>query len=179
MAIEIERKFLVHPSLLEFDRYAPRSIEQGYLQDDNGFTTRVRVIDGEQAFLTLKGPRLGKHGCSEFEYPIPLADARELLSQCASRIVRKDRYEVAQGRHVWHVDVFKGSLKGLHTAEVELDHDDEDFARPRWLGREVTAYRQFKNKSLAISQSIPSLTLDLPGAAKAARKSSKKAGRKV
>jgi len=179
MPIEIERKFLVYPRLLEFGRYVAQAIEQGYLQDDNGFTTRVRVINGEAAVLTLKGPRLGKHGCSEFEYPIPLADARELLGQCASRVIRKDRYEVPQGRHVWHVDVFKGRLQGLHTAEVELTHDDEDFARPRWLGREVTAYRQFKNKSLAIYQSIPPLTLDLLAVEKTTRKSSKKAGRKA
>jgi adenylate cyclase len=178
MPIEIERKFLIHPRLLEFHRHVPRAFEQGYLQDDNGFTTRVRVIDDQFALLTLKGPRLGKHGCSEFEYPIPLADARELLRQCASRVIHKDRYEVPQGRHVWHVDVFKGSLLGLHTAEVELDHDDEEFARPHWLGREVTAFREFKNKSLAISQSIPTLTLELLAGGKAARKPLKKVGRK-
>ena len=145
---------------------------------------RVRVINDKQAFLTLKGPRFGKHGCPEFEYPIPLDDARELLARCDSRIILKDRYEVPEDGHVWHVDVFKGSLKGLHTAEVELSHDEEDFSRPRWLGKEITAYRQFKNKALAITQSIPSQTLALlterrSAGEVAAVKDSKKAARKA
>jgi adenylate cyclase len=185
MPIEIERKFLVYPTLLEFGQFVPQAIEQGYLQDDNGFTTRVRVINDERAFLTLKGPRFGKHGCPEFEYSIPLDDARELLVRCDSRIILKDRYEIPEDQHVWHVDVFKGSLRGLHTAEVELHHDDEVFSRPVWLGTEVTAYRQFKNKSLAIKQSIPPQTLHLltersRGVGEVAgRKDVKKAARKT
>jgi CYTH domain-containing protein len=100
MPIEIERKFLVDPGLLEFSQFVPQAIEQGYLQDDNGFTTRVRFANNEHAFLALKGPRFGKHSCPEFEYSIPLADARELLGRCASRTIHKDRYEVLEDRHV-------------------------------------------------------------------------------
>ena len=90
-----------------------------------------------------------------------------------------------EDRHLWQVDVFKDSLAGLHTAEVELSHDDEDFTRPTWLGREITAYRQFRNKALAINQSIPALTFELLGdwrtvvEARIPRKALKKAARKA
>jgi CYTH domain-containing protein len=161
MPIEIERKFLVHADLLTLEGSKSQALIQGYLQDDNGFTTRVRVVDGTIAYLTLKGPRLGKHGCPEFEYSIPLTDGYELLDRCGTRIVRKDRYELLYGRHVWHVDLYKGNLEGLLSAEVELKHEAEKFSRPLWLSFEVTADRQFKNKALARNQAVPALAREL------------------
>jgi adenylate cyclase len=57
--------------------------------------------------------------------------------------------------HVWHVDVYHGSLDGLVTAEVELSHEAEKFARPSWLGTEVSQDKTYSNKNLARAGRIP------------------------
>ena len=97
MAIETERKFLV-----KNDDFLPESvgharIAQGYLSTDPARTVRVR-IKGEKAFLTIKGAS-DPSGVSrgEWEYGIPVEDARELLALCGERIIDKTRYDVPVG----------------------------------------------------------------------------------
>lgn len=152
MAVETERKFLVF-SKAPVKGLTGQKLTQGYLHE-KGMTTRVRVIDDTQALITLKGSRNGL-GRPEYEYPIPLEDARELLSMCEGRILTKTRYEVLVGSHVWHFDVYGGRLKGLLTAEVELQDENEAFEVPRWAGPEVTYDKSYTNKRLAICQRVP------------------------
>jgi adenylate cyclase len=75
MATEIERKFLVNGT--QWRNGTGTRIQQGYLNRDKARTVRVRVR-ADQAFLTVKGPNQGASR-AEFEYEIPLADAKELL----------------------------------------------------------------------------------------------------
>ena len=75
MGIEIERKFLV---VGDDWRQAPAvAYAQGYLNRDKQRTVRVRVVE-DSAWLTVKGASTGATR-AEFEYPIPVADARQLL----------------------------------------------------------------------------------------------------
>jgi adenylate cyclase len=146
MAQEIERKFLVD------GRWSPPGpgtpFCQGYIASAPGRTVRVR-IEGTEGRLTIKGPASGLTR-SEFEYPIPLDDARELLeSLCDRPFVEKVRYRVPHGNHVWEVDVFGGENAGLVVAEVELGAEDEDFSRPEWLGPEVSHDPRYANSRLA------------------------------
>src|SRR5688572_28901287 len=116
MAIEIERKFLIKPGAWT-PRDAGTHIQQGYLSAQNGPTVRVRIECSEagssdpacaMATLTVKGPTTGLSR-SEFEYPLPLADARHMLDQlCRSSIIDKHRYRERYGRHTWEIDVFHG-----------------------------------------------------------------------
>ncbi|MES2355092.1 MAG: CYTH domain-containing protein [Pseudomonadota bacterium] len=76
MAIEIERKFLVHGE--EWRQRFPARICQGYLNRDKGRTVRVR-ISSDRGYLTVKGLTSGTTKL-EFEYEIPLSDAK-LLSR--------------------------------------------------------------------------------------------------
>jgi CYTH domain-containing protein len=46
------------------------------------------------------------------------------------------------------VDEFYGDNEGLTIAEVELSDPDEAFARPAWLGTEVTGDRRYYNSQL-------------------------------
>lgn len=154
MAIETERKFLVF-NKAPIKGLKGNRLVQGYLHE-KGMTTRVRIVDDSQAFITLKGARRGL-GRPEFEYPIPLADARELMALCESRILAKTRYDVLVGKHVWHFDVYSGAFEGLMTAEIELACDDESFVLPHWVGPEVTFEKAFTNKRLAINQRVPLL----------------------
>mgnify|MGYP002880365852 FL=1 len=66
-----------------------------------------------------------------------------------SGILEKYRYEVPYGNHFFEVDEFLGENKGLVVAEVELNHEDEKFEKPEWLGEEVTGQKQYYNSQLS------------------------------
>ena len=87
MGLEIERKFLVTGDAWRAAPAVPYA--QGYLNRDKQRTVRVRIAD-DQAWLTIKGVSTGATR-AEFEYPIPVDDARQLLALCDGPIVRKTR----------------------------------------------------------------------------------------
>ncbi len=145
MATEIERKFLVTGSGWRQPR--PRRLVQGYLNRDRERTVRVR-IDGEQGFLTVKGVTTGATR-SEFEYAIPLPDAEHLLALCETPPIHKLRHAVAFEGMRWDVDEFLGDNAGLVVAEIELADESQPFARPAWLGEEVTRDPRYFNSNLA------------------------------
>ena len=146
MAVEIERKYLVmgQPWL-----QVPGVVyRQGYLNRDKTRTVRVRVA-GEAAFLTIKGVNVGATR-AEFEYPIPLADAEALLALCDGPLIEKTRYLLDHAGTRWELDVFAGDNAGLVVAEVELASEDQAFAKPDWLGDEVTQDARYFNSNLAV-----------------------------
>jgi adenylate cyclase len=146
MAVEIERKFLVTSDAW---RDGPPGVRicQGYLTRDPERTVRVRLA-GENAFLTIKG---GSSGISrqEFEYAIPVDEARALLDLCLPPLLDKIRHERHVGGHLWEIDEFLGDNAGLVVAEIELTDADEEFERPEWLGREVSDDPRYFNSRLA------------------------------
>lgn len=146
MGVEIERKFLVAG---EFPRLESSKMIQGYLSGDSDCTVRVRLED-ERAVLAIKGKAVGIRR-AEFEYDIPMEEARELLALCGGNVVEKTRYYCPCESHVWEVDVFAGLNEGLVTAEIELSEEDEVFARPDWLGVEVSDDPRYRNSQLSIS----------------------------
>lgn len=148
MAIEIERKFLVADD--SWREHVGRSLAmgQGYFETGRAASVRVRVA-GKDAWLNIKSAELGRKRL-EFEYAIPLADAETMLERfCAGRSVSKVRHWVPWQGHTWEVDVFDGANAGLVMAEIELDHEEESFASPPWLGREVTDEQRYYNMALA------------------------------
>jgi len=150
MGIEIERKFLV---IGQDWRQGPADyLCQGYLSRDKQRTVRVRIsgaAGAEQAWLTIKGLSQGASR-AEFEYPVPLADARQLLTLCEGPLIEKHRYRLPQGDGlVWEVDEFLGENAGLVVAEIELQSVDQPFGRPAWLGEDVTEDPRYFNSSLA------------------------------
>lgn len=147
MAVEIERKFLVQNMPWRAGVAGVRYV-QGYLNRDKARTVRVRIA-GTQGFLTIKGESVGATR-AEFEYPIPLADAQALLALCDGPLVEKTRYVVRVGATCWEVDVFAADNAGLVLAEVELPHEEAGFARPDWLGAEVTHDPRYFNSNLAV-----------------------------
>jgi adenylate cyclase len=48
----------------------------------------------------------------------------------------------------WEIDEFAGDNAGLVVAELELEREDQPFARPAWLGAEVTHLRRYYNVCL-------------------------------
>ena len=76
MGKEIERKFLVKNQGYQTTGHI--LIKQGYILSDIEKVVRVR-IEGDAGYLTIKGKTVGASR-NEFEYPIPLSDAEEMLS---------------------------------------------------------------------------------------------------
>jgi len=146
MAAEIERKFLVTSDAWR-DGQSGVLLQQGYLSRDPDRTVRVRIA-GEAAFLTIKGRSKGLTR-SEFEYPLPLDEARELLALCLPPLIEKRRHEVLHGGHVWEIDEFSGDNAGLIVAELELPAEDTAFEAPPWLGREVSDDPRYFNSNLS------------------------------
>jgi adenylate cyclase len=147
MAIEIERKFLVTGDAW---RAAPAVFySQGYLNRDKARTVRVRIA-GEAAFLTIKGASVGASR-AEFEYPIPLADARELLALCEQPLIEKNRRKILYQGFIWEVDEFLGENLGLVVAEIELPAEDTLFTVPEWVGEEVTSDARYFNSNLSLT----------------------------
>ena len=145
MPVEIERKFLV---VGDEWRAAPAEFySQGYLNRDKLRTVRVRIV-GEEAFLTIKGASVGARR-AEFEYPIPLWDARELLNLCEQPLIEKNRRKILYQGFVWEFDEFLGENLGLVVAEIELPAENAHFERPEWVGEEVTPHARYFNSNLS------------------------------
>ena len=146
MPREIERKFLLKSDAWRSQVLASRQMSQGYLASGGNVSIRVRIA-GDEAWLNIKA---GGFVASrqEYEYPLPLDEARELLALAEGPLVEKTRHYVEQGALTWEIDEFHGDNSGLVVAELELDSEDADFARPPWLGIEVTELRRYYNVCL-------------------------------
>jgi adenylate cyclase len=146
MAAEIERKFLTIDDSWRDGSHGIR-ISQGYLSQDPDRTVRVRIA-GENAWLTIKGRTEGIRR-AEFEYEIPVDDARDLLELCLPSVIDKTRYRMTYGGHLWEVDDFHGENTGLVVAEVELAYESVPVDLPSWVGAEVSADPRYFNSALA------------------------------
>jgi CYTH domain-containing protein len=147
MGMEIERKYLVRADDWR-TMGTPVHYAQGYLVADNVRTVRLRIA-GSNGFLTIKGSSRGMSRL-EFEYPIPVGDAMEMLKLCPLPVIEKFRSRILFEGKIWEVDEFEGENKGLILAEIELTSEEETFAVPDWIGEEVTGDVRYFNSRLAI-----------------------------
>lgn len=148
MGKEVERKFLLRSDAWRDEVHRSIRLVQGYLARSEGSAVRVR-IDGDTAELNIKHTLDGIDRL-EFEYPIPLDDAREMLEQVAMRpLIEKTRHLVEYAGHLWEIDEFFGDNAGLVVAEIELEDADEAFERPPWLGEEVSHDVRYYNSNLS------------------------------
>lgn len=146
---EIERKFLVAGNGWR-GRAEGVEFRQGYIARMNSRTVRVRIA-GEKGILNIKirGAGIAR---SEFEYEIPAEEAAALLSALPQEeIIEKTRFTFEQEGSVWEVDEFHGANEGLVIAEIELDSEEQPFARPDWLGEEVSHISKYLNSELSRS----------------------------
>ena len=154
MPTEIERKFLLASDAWRAQAHEVIPMAQGYLNDHASVAsgaqkTSVRVrLEGEEARLNIKSVSIGRSR-QEFDYLIPLDEARALLELCVGGSIDKRRHLVEHGGLLWEIDEFLGENAGLVVAEVELDSEDQAIERPDWLGREVTELPRYYNLALA------------------------------
>jgi len=153
MGIEIERKFLLCNDTWRDQVEHSERIAQGYLVSaqalrDGTARASVRVRrSGERAWLNIKSAQLGIER-AEFEYPMPLADAEDLLATLCDGVLEKIRHHVRVAGALFEIDEFFGDNAGLVVAEIELTAPDAAFPRPRWLGPEVSHLARYYNVNL-------------------------------
>ncbi|MGE0502770.1 MAG: CYTH domain-containing protein [Rhizobiaceae bacterium] len=148
MAKEAERKFLVSRGAWRERVEQSTPMVQFYLASAADRSVRVR-IRSDTAVLTLKFGASARVR-DEFEYPIPLADGRDMMALAVGRPVEKTRHIVRHRGRAFEVDEFSGALAGLVVAELETADEVADAELPDWLGREVTDDPAYLNSSLAL-----------------------------
>jgi len=144
---EIERKFLVDLTKVDLTKHEEltTNIEQGYLAKGSGLTLRIRIQDSK-AFITIKG-KTKNISRDEYEYEIPVDDAKELLKLCDKTITKK-RTMIKFNKKYWSIDVFDGDNEGLVIAEIELKSEDQKFSLPPWVTKEVSNEDKYYNCNL-------------------------------
>ncbi|MGH9166010.1 MAG: CYTH domain-containing protein [Acidimicrobiales bacterium] len=148
MTTEIERKFVLAAVPDEALLGPGMRLRQGYLAEEGDVQLRVRITD-TGAVLTVKAGRGLTR--TEVEVAVAIEQAEELWPSTAGRRIEKVRHRVSLGDLMADVDVYRGPLAGLCTAEVEFasEADARAFAPPPWFGRDVTAVAGWDNASLA------------------------------
>lgn len=153
MAIERERKFLVHAdklsALLPMSvMYGGYIVLSGYFTKD-GIAIRVtRRIGGKCKVCFKSGTGEERQ---EFEYIIPENDAIELM-KLSPTFLKKVRYEFKG----WEIDRIElpsgdGHITHLWVAEWEEHEGKDPFPEtlPAWIDREVTGDPRFSMQGLA------------------------------
>ena len=155
LPLEVERKFLVPRAPDWLPRCRVDEIEQGYLAiEEDEVEVRLRRL-GEGTYLTVK--RGSGSERTEVEVEVSAEQFDALWPLTVGRRLRKARHYVPTEAGEIEVDVYRGPLDGLITAEVEFSPGQPpgSFERPDWIGEELTRHPGYANKSLA-THGIPS-----------------------
>ena len=150
MSREIEKKYLVNNFPEISDNIIRNEIMQGYIFITDSMELRLRKKSG-QYFQTIKtGEGLNR---GEFEVELSANQFDVLWPLTENKRVEKTRYEINYSGFLVELDVYKGILGGLMTAEVEFNSEDEiqNFNPPDWFGEDITLDKRYKNKSLALN----------------------------
>lgn len=149
--IEVERKWTINEVPANLESYPHAEIAQGYLAITADKTeVRLRDKDGANFTQTVKiGQGLVR---GEYEVAITPDQFAALWPATAGKRVEKTRYAIDHNGAKIELDVYKGPLAGLVTAEVEFKSPDDStrFQAPTWFGSEVTTAPEYKNQSLAL-----------------------------
>lgn len=148
MGTEFEHKLVVDGDEWRSAVIATSALSQAYLSTKPGMTIRVRVVDEARAYLTIKGKQVGI-GRPEYEYEIPVDDARALLAMIPDGYpITKTRHELGGPWPGWIVDEFADANAGLVVAELEVPTEDTPWEVPVWAGDDVTTDFRYSNSEL-------------------------------
>ena len=154
MNTEIEKKFLLKEMPEDLKQYPNNEIYQGYIViTDDDIEVRVRKKGRKYSQTIKKGWGLER---SETEIELDEKQFEILWPLTEGKRVEKTRYEIGYGDKIIELDIYRGKLEGLITAEIEFKSVDEskEFITPDWFGEEITNDERYKNKNLA-SVGIP------------------------
>lgn len=148
MAMEIERKFLVHHSLLpELGKGV--SIIQGYLAEKP--SVRFRFIDNLMILTVKEYYPAGKR--FELETPpqnVTFEEKAKIQELAISPPIVKVRHRIQENGLLWEVDVYQEENLGLITVDVELPSQEYPISFPAWVdkNKEITGDPRYNNLNL-------------------------------
>ena len=159
MGLEIERKFLLKDSqILDFLKEAGVSFK--HLKISQFYTKirqnqEIRYRSEEDKFIkTIKiGNGLIREENEEF---CEKDEFKKALKNRIGQVIIKDRYIFKLNNNPCNIDIFKESLNGLCTFEIEFSDENEAvyFKLPTFLEQfcleDVTCDKRYKNKFLSI-----------------------------
>ena len=148
--MEIERKYLLDTIPFDLSPYETTEITQTYISTDPTIRLRKAVSNGiAEYILTIKGQ--GLLAREEFELALTLEQYEKLLLKAETTQIEKIRYKIpVENGLVAELDVYKNTLSGLFTVEVEFQTPAmaQAFTPPSWFGRDVTFNPAYKNSNL-------------------------------
>lgn len=159
MGLEIERKFLLKNSqILDFLKdagvvFKHLEISQFYTKITQNEEIRFRSEEGKFIKTIKVGKDLIREENDEF---CEKAEFKKALKNRIGHVIIKDRYIFRLNNNPCNIDVFKDSLNGLCTFEIEFADENEAvyFKLPPFLEQfcqaDVTCDKRYKNKFLAI-----------------------------
>ena len=153
MYIEKERKFLVYGECLDMENLLQdistmKYVVQGYFRVADANQVRVSVTDNIKGRINIKGARR-YYSRPEFDYTIPVEDARKMVRFCGDQTITKIRIHLKSTKRLV-VDVYGDKNYGLIIAEAEFDPNSKSRYIPKrkWLKEDVTSIDRFYNKEL-------------------------------
>lgn len=129
-------------------------------QNVDDLTVRIRSVNDEHAFLTIKG-RSTEDGLErdEWEYPLPIDTYYSIGTKLELVYLRKFRYSCPLGDLIIEVDLFESEegVKPEELAEIEFpvgyDHS-QILWLPAWVGEEVTGNVDYYNSVMIKNDKI-------------------------
>jgi adenylate cyclase len=154
MVFEIERKFLLRKIPINIDWDFIYSIKQYYISDYR-MRIQTNTKNGEIKWFYTKKTATDNHMVyNEIEREVTYDEFWKYISNRESKIVQKTRYVKYFGDDKLKVEVDDFIGMKLVVAEVELPSVDYNLLLPDFIIHnmliEVTNYKEFKNKELAI-----------------------------
>ena len=153
---EIERKYLLNRSILEFlDQISTshKKITQFYIKATANKSVRFRKY-GSQYYKCIKYGTGGVR--EEIEEEVSRNAYKESLKKRIGRSIKKIRYLFTLDSYEYSVDVYKKPFADLYVMEVEFESITayENFDLPSvlkmYVEKEVTEDEAYKNKNLAL-----------------------------
>lgn len=159
---EIERKFAISLNSLEkikdsLPLIGKLEITQAYLEITDEREVRIRKTekDGQLSYECTVKTKLDNDNNGlvrgEVTEIITAEQFDEAMRSHIGNIINKTRLMFDLDGNTLEVDVYRGNLEGLISAEIEFDNVEasEKFEIPDWLGYKVTCRKDFKNQQLA------------------------------
>jgi CYTH domain-containing protein len=149
---EIERKFLLRGLPAGMAAHDSVLIDQGYIPGE-AVRERVRRTQDGATLRYFRTVKVGT-GIERLEFEEETTDTFfvAVWPLTEGHRVRKRRYRIPSGNHVWEVDEFL-DRDALVLAEIELERADENVVPPPRIAavivREVTNEPEFSNYSLS------------------------------
>ena len=152
--LEIEKKFLVSNDKWRTNIIQQDHILQFYISPQNSIPTVRLRLKRDTGYLTIKYPSSTQHILSrpEYEYEIPKSHIEAQKPFAIGQFIEKIRYQVEdEFGQLWEIDEFSSPRCGLVLAEIELAQITDKVQLPEWIGKDVTADKQYSNQVMSYS----------------------------